>query len=57
MVTLKPEWKEIGKPLTYFGSKALATSAVRTHTIMTDYWSKNKNQHRTMLNDLGLKPN
>jgi|APSaa5957512622_1039677.scaffolds.fasta_scaffold90062_1 hypothetical protein len=51
------EWKETGTPLSHFGNKALTTRAVRTHTIMTDYWSKNKNQHRPMLKDLGLKPN
>jgi len=51
------QWTEKGKPLKYFGNKSLTTTATRTHTIMTDYWNKNKNNHRPMLKDLGLTTN
>ena len=39
---------------TIVNSKSLTTHAIRTHTIMTDYWNKNNNSDRTLLQKLGL---
>ena len=46
------EWTDTHKSLS--DGKNLTTRAVRTHTIMTDYWNKNKNHHRGLLQQLGL---
>ena len=37
-----------------FGKGPLTTLAVRTHTIMTDYWNKHRNIDRKLLEKLGL---
>ncbi len=49
-------WRETGK--SGFGDKAkkLTTTAVRTHELITDYWSKNKKNDRKLRRKLGLKP-
>jgi len=49
------EWQETYRPLKYFGQQALTTRAVRTHTLMIDYWNKNKQKDRKLLKKLGLK--
>ena len=49
------EWKDTHGSI--FNRQPLTTHAIRTHTIMTDYWNKNKNSDRILLKKLGLKDN
>ena len=48
-------WKETYR--SGFGAQAstLETTAIKTHEISSAYWSKNKNQHRSLRRELGLE--
>jgi hypothetical protein len=48
-------WEDTHRGLPHFGSRRLTTRAVRTNTVMTDYWNKHTNQDRKIRRRLGLR--
>ena len=49
-------WEDTYPSLPFAGDKLLTTTAVRTHTIMNEYWNHNANGDRALLDQLGLTP-
>ena len=47
-------WKDTYPSLPFAGSKMLTTEAVRTHTVKSRYWERNRNKDRVLLEELGL---
>lgn len=48
-------FQEISKAPFWAGGEMMTTTAKRTHTILSDYWSKNKLNDRALRKELGLK--
>ena len=49
-------WEDTYASPKWTGGKVLTTRAVRTHTLVTDYWRHHGNRDRTMLPQIGLSP-
>jgi len=49
-------WEDTYPDGRHAGARRLTTRADRTHTLMTDYWNKNRNVDRSLLDKLGIKP-
>ncbi len=48
-------FQEISKAPFWTGGEMMTTTAKRTHTVLSDYWSKNKLKDRALRKELGLK--
>ena len=47
-------WEDTYPDGSHGGARRLTTRADRTHTLMTDYWNKNRNRDRSLLEKLGI---
>ncbi len=50
------QWEDTYPGLSRMAPKALTTRAIRTHTIMIDYWNHHDNKDRGLTEKLGLGP-
>ena len=49
-------WDDTYASPKWTGGNVLTTRAIRTHTLVTDYWKHHGNEDRKMLHSIGLAP-